>query len=139
MTTLVSKWGNSLGIRISKSIAAAANVGDGDEVNVSVQNGAFVIRPAVKRYTIEELVEGITPKNRHVDVDWGRPTGKATGLVGGSLAGFLGELQETRREGRPAQRIPGDQQHGVVPGNGAQDRGHHGVGRHRRCDPSAHG
>ena len=76
MTTMVSKWGNSLGIRISKAIAAAVNVGDGDEVDVRVQNGAIVIRPAVKRYTIEELVEGITPKNRHVDIGWGTPTGK---------------------------------------------------------------
>jgi antitoxin MazE len=75
MTTLVSKWGNSLGIRISKAIAAAVKVGDGDEVDVRVQNGAIVIRPAVRRYTIEELVEGITPKNRHVDLDWRTPNG----------------------------------------------------------------
>ena len=56
-------------------IAAAVNLGDGDEVDVRVQNGAIVIRPAVRRYTIAELVEGITPKNRHVDIDWGTPTG----------------------------------------------------------------
>ena len=76
MTTLVSKWGNSLGVRISKSIAAAVSVEDGDEVDVSVQNGAIVIRPAVKRYTIEELVEGITSRNRHEKIDWGAPKGK---------------------------------------------------------------
>ncbi len=75
MTTLVSKWGNSLGVRLSKAVAAAVNVEDGDEVDVSVQDGAIVIRPAAKRYTIEELVEGITPKNRHGETDWGPPTG----------------------------------------------------------------
>jgi len=76
MTTLVSKWGNSLGIRISKAIAEAVNVEDGDEVDVQVQNGAIVIRPAVRRYTIEELVEGITPKNRHAEIGWYTATGK---------------------------------------------------------------
>jgi antitoxin MazE len=78
MTTLVSKWGNSLGVRISKGIAAAVNVEDGDQVEVSVQDGAIVIRPAAKRYTIEELVEGITAKNRHRETDWGAPTGRET-------------------------------------------------------------
>ena len=76
MTTRVSKWGNSLGIRISKAIAEAVNVEDGDEVDVQVQNGAIVIRPAVRRYTIEELVEGITPKNRHAEIGWCTATGK---------------------------------------------------------------
>lgn len=75
MTTLVSKWGNSLGIRISKAIAAAVKVEDGDPVEISVEEGAIVIRPAARRYTIEELVEGITPKNLHREVDWGGPQG----------------------------------------------------------------
>lgn len=78
MTTLVSKWGNSLGVRLSKAVAAAVNVEDGDEVDVSVQDGAIVIRPAAKRYTIEELVEGITPKNRHGETDWGPLAGHET-------------------------------------------------------------
>ena len=78
MTTLVSKWGNSLGVRISKAVAAAVNVADGDEVDVSVEDGAIVIRPAVKRYTIEELVEHITPRNRHREMDWGAPKGHET-------------------------------------------------------------
>ena len=76
MITLVSRWGNSLGVRISKSVAAAVSVQDGDEVEVTVQDGAIVIRPAVKRYTIEELASGITPKNRHEATDWGTPRGK---------------------------------------------------------------
>jgi antitoxin MazE len=76
MTTLVSKWGNSLGVRISKAVAAAVNVADGDEVDVSVQDGAIVIRPAAKRYTLEELVQDITPRNRHAAIDWGAPQGR---------------------------------------------------------------
>jgi antitoxin MazE len=76
MTALVSKWGNSLGVRLSKAIAAAVNVGEGDEVDVSVQDGAIVIRPAVKRYTIEELIADIDPGDKAGETDWGPRLGK---------------------------------------------------------------
>jgi antitoxin MazE len=75
MKTQVSRWGNSLGVRISKAVAAAANVEDGDEVDVSVEDGAIVIRPAVRRYTIEELIADMTPEDAK-DVGWGPPVGK---------------------------------------------------------------
>jgi antitoxin component of MazEF toxin-antitoxin module len=43
--TQIAKWGNSLGLRLPKSVAIEAQVGEGDTVNVSVKNGAIVIRP----------------------------------------------------------------------------------------------
>jgi antitoxin MazE len=76
MTTLIAKWGNSLAVRIPKNLAAEVNVQDGDPVEVSVEGGALVVRPQAKRYSIEDLVEGITPKNRHGETDWGQPAGK---------------------------------------------------------------
>lgn len=75
MTTRVARWGNSLALRIPKSVAAEFNVRDGDAVHVSVQDGAIVVRPAATRYTIEELVAGITPKKRHRETDWGLAAG----------------------------------------------------------------
>ena len=75
MTTLLAKWGNSLALRIPKSVADAVDVGDGDAVDVSIQDGAIVIRPAAKRYSIEDLVCGITPRNRHRETDWSGPQG----------------------------------------------------------------
>ena len=76
MTTQIAKWGNSLALRIPKNLAAEANVQDGDAVDVSVENGALVIRPARKRYTIEELVADMRRDNRHDETDWGKPVGK---------------------------------------------------------------
>jgi antitoxin MazE len=76
MTTQIAKWGNSLAVRIPKSLAAEVNVQDGDAVEVSVEAGALVVRPQPKRYSIEELVEGITRENRHGEIDWGKPVGK---------------------------------------------------------------
>ena len=76
MTTQVSKWGNSLGLRIPKSLAQELQMADGDAVEIAVENGALVVRPEKKRYTIEELVADITPENRHDEIDWGKPVGK---------------------------------------------------------------
>jgi antitoxin MazE len=73
--TQIAKWGNSLGLRLSKSVALEAQVGEGDTVNVSVKNGAIVIRPDRRTYTLEQLVAKITPRNRHDESDWGTPVG----------------------------------------------------------------
>ena len=74
-TTQISKWGNSLALRLPKSVAQEAQVDDGDTVQVSVDNGAIVIRPARPRYSLDELVGRITAKNRHGETDWDRAVG----------------------------------------------------------------
>jgi antitoxin MazE len=74
-TTQVSKWGNSLGLRLPKSVAREAQLGEGDTVEVSVDNGAIVIRPSRPRYSLDELVSGITARNRHGESDWSAPLG----------------------------------------------------------------
>ena len=75
MTTQVAKWGNSLALRIPRSVAAAMDVRDGDAVEVTVEQGAIVIRPAAPRYSLDELVGRITARNRHSETDWGGPMG----------------------------------------------------------------
>ena len=74
-TTQVAKWGNSLGLRLPKSIAREAQLDEGDTVDVSVDNGAIVIRPSRPRYSLEELVGRITARNRHGESDWGAGVG----------------------------------------------------------------
>lgn len=75
MKTQLARWGNSLGLRIPRSVAVDANVAEGDEVDVSVQDGAIVVRPATRRYSLEELVSGITARNLPDEPDWGAPAG----------------------------------------------------------------
>ena len=74
-TTQISKWGNSLGLRLPKSVAREAQVDEGDTVDVSVRNGAIVIRPSRPTYSLEQLVTKITPRNRHDEIDWSAPVG----------------------------------------------------------------
>jgi antitoxin MazE len=76
--TQISRWGNSLGLRLPKSIAREAQVDEGDTVDVSVRNGAIVIRPSRPTYSLRQLVARITPRNRHDETDWGGPVGDET-------------------------------------------------------------
>jgi len=75
MTTQVAKWGNSLALRLPRAVAAEADIADGDAVDVTVEDGAIVVRPAARRYSIDELAGRITPGNRHRETDWHRPAG----------------------------------------------------------------
>jgi antitoxin MazE len=78
MTTQLAKWGNSLSVRLPKSVALEAQVDEGDTVDVSVRNGAIVIRPSRRTYSLDQLVARITPRNRHGESDWGAPVGHET-------------------------------------------------------------
>jgi len=59
------KWGNSLAVRIPKTVAEALKVGVGRQAELAIENGALVLRP-IKRpkrkptYTLEELLRGMT-------------------------------------------------------------------------------
>ena len=73
----LAKWGNSLAVRLPRRIVETARLREGDPLNVSVgKDGAVVMRPAHRKYRLEELVSGITPRNRHDETDWGAPVGK---------------------------------------------------------------
>ena len=74
------KWGNSLAVRIPKALADAVKVSDGKRAELKVENGTLVLRPVVKparkvRYTLDELLSGMTPDNVPQEVDWGARRG----------------------------------------------------------------
>ena len=73
MRSQVNKWGGSLGVRIPRKLAEVAGIAEGSPVNVTLREGVITIeRP---KHTLEELVAGITPDNRHPETDWGPPVG----------------------------------------------------------------
>lgn len=74
-STQVARWGNSLGLRLPKAVATEARIGEGDTVDISVKDGAIIVRPAQPTYTLRELVSKITPRNRHGETDWGKAEG----------------------------------------------------------------
>ena len=76
MATRVARWGHSLAIRIPKAFAQEVQLAEGAEVRISVSNGQLILTPVGNKYDLHQLVEGITPENRHDESDWGAPVGR---------------------------------------------------------------
>jgi antitoxin MazE len=76
MHTPIGKWGNSLAVRIPGPYAKDLDLKEGMEVNVSLVEGGLLLQPHRARYTLEELLEGITPENLHGETDWGEAVGR---------------------------------------------------------------
>jgi antitoxin MazE len=73
--TRISKWGNSLGIRIPRAFSLDIGLEAGSEVEIAVEGGKIVLTPVARDYSLAELAERITPENRHGETDWGDPVG----------------------------------------------------------------
>jgi antitoxin MazE len=71
----IQKWGNSLALRIPKSVAQQIKVGEGDGVELKVAENGLLVRPARRAYRLRDLVGKITPGNRHDETDWGKRAG----------------------------------------------------------------
>lgn len=71
----IAGWGNSPAIRIPKAMLDELQVDQGDDVDLAVEDGLLIVRPVNPKLTLESLVAGITPENRHKQIDWGRPVG----------------------------------------------------------------
>jgi antitoxin MazE len=73
----ISKWGNSLALRIPKALASESRLVEGSVVEIAVEGGRIVVTPAADPdYSLEELLAGVTKSNIHGEVDFGRPVGK---------------------------------------------------------------
>ena len=77
MQTRVQKWGNSLALRIPKSFAAEARLGENTPVELSLVQGKLVIQAlAHEPLTLDELLRGVTDENLHGEWDTGPAVGK---------------------------------------------------------------
>ena len=75
MDTVVSAWGNSLGLRIPKTYAKEIGLKSGSKVKLVMENERLVITSA-KKFSLKSLVSEITRDNRYEDVDTGNPEGR---------------------------------------------------------------
>ena len=74
MKVRLTKWGNSLAIRIPKVLIAHLGLASGGHMDMSIEDDSLVLSRS--QQNLRELVEQITPKNRHDLTDWGPPAGK---------------------------------------------------------------
>lgn len=77
-TLNLSKWGNSMAIRIPKEALDLLNLENKDRVDLTVDDGKIVITPEKPKSALEKLFEGYhgTPKDYPFEiVDKGDPVG----------------------------------------------------------------
>jgi antitoxin MazE len=65
MSVKIQKWGNSLGVRIPKTVMEKVNLKENSEVEIESKNGTIVIFPATKKYSLDDLIDQITKSNLH--------------------------------------------------------------------------
>ncbi len=76
MVATIAKWGNSLAIRIPQNLAKEINLAEGSEVKLVLIDGKLTIEPIVRRrYSLDELIEAMTPENVHTEIDAGVAVG----------------------------------------------------------------
>jgi antitoxin MazE len=63
MRARVSRWGNSLAIRLPKAAVASLHVREGEPVDLVIQGDTLMIRAERPRYTLEELVAAMRPED----------------------------------------------------------------------------
>jgi antitoxin MazE len=62
----LAKWGNSLGLRVPKDIAARLGLTEGARVDVEVsEDGRIIVSRSRRRFTLDELVAEMTPDREH--------------------------------------------------------------------------
>lgn len=76
MQVQLARWGNSLGLRIPKDIAARFGLNEGGRVEIEAEGDRIVIRVDRPRYNLDELLAGVTPADMRDVFDWGPDVGR---------------------------------------------------------------
>ncbi len=75
MASKLQKWGNSIGVRIPKSIMEKTNLDVNSEVEIEHKNGKIIIFPKHQSIQLGDLLSQITKDNLHSEDDF-LPEGK---------------------------------------------------------------
>ncbi|WP_367342258.1 AbrB/MazE/SpoVT family DNA-binding domain-containing protein [Limosilactobacillus sp.] len=81
-TLTLSKWGNSLSIRIPKKVLDTLKLKNEDKLDYQVKDNKIVLTPEKKESPLRKMFDGFdteayfknTAKNK--EEDWGEPQGK---------------------------------------------------------------
>lgn len=80
MQVKLAKWGNSLGVRIPGVVLADTKLMIGSTVEITAEGGELRLKPVKvarrKRYTLDELLKGVTPEKVHPLIDTGPDVGR---------------------------------------------------------------
>ncbi len=75
MEAHLTRWGNSLGLRIPKSLTGRFRLVEGMRVELEAENDRIVISMP-PRYALDSLLAGMTPQTMRDSFDWGPDLGR---------------------------------------------------------------
>jgi antitoxin MazE len=77
MQAHIQKWGNSLAVRIPKTVADEVGLTNDSAVEITITDGQILIRPVKTQvYSLDDLLAQVTTDNLHSEVDTGDAIGK---------------------------------------------------------------
>ena len=74
-TTIIKNWGNSLAIRIPKSVLNKIHLKQGDELEFKFKDGNIILLPT-KTMSLESLLADVNEDNLHHESNWGKKGGE---------------------------------------------------------------
>lgn len=75
MQAHIARWGNSLALRLPKTVVADAQLHEGTKVELRVEGKALIVRPARPKYRLSELLAE-NDQTRSEEFDWGQAKGE---------------------------------------------------------------
>lgn len=69
MRAKVSKWGNSLAIRLPQAAVKSLHVREGEQIELAIKGDCVELRSARPRYRLEQLIDEMTPDNQPEPID----------------------------------------------------------------------
>ncbi len=76
MHVLISKWGNSLGLRLPRALSAELGVSEGQKVDIRAEGGRLVVEPVRPALTWARMLENTSPEALREAFDWGEDVGR---------------------------------------------------------------
>ena len=76
MLAKAQKWGNSLAVRIPKTVARECGIEADTPVEILTRDNQITIRPLKPKSSLDTLLQGVTEENLHPEVATGAPVGK---------------------------------------------------------------
>lgn len=78
----ISRWGNSLSVRIPRKVSNTLGLANRDKLSYKVENNKIVLTPQKKESPLRKMFDGFDAdayfKDEHgnKEIDWGQPQGK---------------------------------------------------------------
>ena len=76
MFVQIAKWGNSLGLRLPRSMASQIGVEAGSQVEILAEGDHLIVRSAAARWTLDDVLANMTPEAMGEAFDWGEDVGR---------------------------------------------------------------